>query len=451
MIKKISAAFLILLLCVSITLFIEDYNHKSLIPIGVYFGDIHIGGLTIAEARNELSKLTKNILLSHITLTFDDYKWSFKVSEHLEIDVNKSLENIIAYTQQGNVIERFALRQRLKRIPWTVNPVLILNEDNFNNTIKKINEVIFVEPKNAFFKIEAGKISIVDDVEGQMVDEDELKEKITANLWSSNRTLRIPIKKFKAEITKENLVAMNIREKVVEYSTKFNKSQKGRTENIKLAAERINGYILPPGDFFSFNQVVGERTRDRGYQEAPVFIDNQTVSDIGGGVCQVSSTLYNLALLANLEIIERINHSLPVSYVPLGRDATVNYDTIDLKFKNNTDGNLLLAAEVVDDTLTVKFFGKEKLPFTIEVISERVKTISPPITVKEDTNLPKGEIRIKQGSPGYVVKVWKTYISEEREEKVLVSTDTYNPTPTVLYSGVKAVENHESQVTQNGV
>ncbi|MFY9217609.1 MAG: G5 domain-containing protein, partial [Tepidanaerobacteraceae bacterium] len=75
----------------------------------------------------------------------------------------------------------------------------------------------------------------------------------------------------------------------------------------------------------------------------------------------------------------------------------------------------------------------------------------PPITVKEDTNLPKGEIRIKQGSPGYVVKVWKTYISEEREEKVLVSTDTYNPTPTVLYSGVKAVENHESQVTQNGV
>jgi len=284
-----------------------------------------------------------------------------------------------------------------------------------------------------------------------MVDEDELKEKITTNLWSSNRTLRIPIKKFKAEITKENLVAMNIREKVVEYSTKFNKSQKGRTENIKLAAERINGYILPPGDFFSFNQVVGERTRDRGYQEAPVFIDNQTVSDIGGGVCQVSSTLYNLALLANLEIIERINHSLPVSYVPLGRDATVNYDTIDLKFKNNTDGNLLLAAEVVDDTLTVKFFGKEKLPFTIEVISERVKTISPPITVKEDTNLPKGEIRIKQGSPGYVVKVWKTYISEEREEKVLVSTDTYNPTPTVLYSGVKAVENHESQVTQNGV
>lgn len=83
-----------------------------------------------------------------------------------------------------------------------------------------------------------------------MVDEDELKEKITTNLWSSNRTLRIPIKKFKAEITKENLVAMNIREKVVEYSTKFNKSQKGRTENIKLAAERINGYILPPGTFF---------------------------------------------------------------------------------------------------------------------------------------------------------------------------------------------------------
>jgi len=148
----------------------------------------------------------------------------------------------------------------------------------------------------------------------------------------------------------------------------------------------------------------------------------------------------------NLEIIERTNHSLPVSYVPLGRDATVNYNNIDLKFKNNTNSNLLLVTEVVDDTITAKFFGKEKPAFTINLISETVRTIPPPVTIKEDKNLLKGEVKIQPGSPGYVVKLWKTYISGEKEEKILVSTDTYNPTPTVLYSGIKEVESLEPQL-----
>jgi len=146
----------------------------------------------------------------------------------------------------------------------------------------------------------------------------------------------------------------------------------------------------------------------------------------------------------NLEIIERTNHSLPVSYVPLGRDATVNYNNIDLKFKNNTDSSLLLVTEVVDDTITAKFFGREKLTFTIKLISETIKTIPPPITVKEDKNLAKGEVKINPGSPGYVVKLWKIYKNGDREQKILVSTDTYNPIPTILYSGVK----EESQEIQ---
>lgn len=334
----------------------------------------------------------------------------------------------------------------------TVSPVINFKEDILHKTFENINETIFVEPQDAFFKVEGDTVLIVDDIAGQVLDENKLKEKIISSLWlcDGELTLEVPIKKYKANITKDELKALEIKVKVAEYSTKFNKSQKGRTENIKLAAEKINGYILSPGDTFSFNKVVGERTREKGYQEAPVFIGNQTVSDIGGGVCQVSSTLYNLALLTNLEIIERTNHSLPVSYVPLGRDATVNYDTIDLKFKNNTEENLLLISEVVEDTLTVKFFGKEKLPFSIDLISETVKTLKPPVTIKEDANLAKDEVRIKQGSPGYVVRLWKKYVNGEGEKKTLVSTDTYNPTPTLLYTGVKTVEENEKpQLNQN--
>ena len=441
-IKKIAACILILLLCIGVALLIDDYKYNTVIPDGIYIGFMHIGGLTRKDAKDRLHKFIDKILQSQITLTYDDHKWFFDVSEHVEIDVNKSIEDIIKYTQNGNFITRFILRQQLKKNPLVVNPVVIYKENNLQRTFEKINETIFMEPKNASFKVKGDSVSIVDDVDGKILDDNKLKEDIISNLWFCDEelTLEIPIKKLKADVTTEDLKALEIKIKIAEYSTKFDKSQKGRTKNIRLAAEKINGYILSPGDIFSFNKVVGERTRDKGYQEAPVFIGNQTVSDIGGGVCQVSSTLYNLALLTNLEIIERTNHSLPVSYVPLGRDATVNYDTIDLKFKNNTEGNLLLISEVVEDTLTVKFFGKDKLPFSVELISETVKTIQPPVTIKEDKNLPKGEVRIKQGTPGFTVKLWKKYISSEVEEKSLVSIDTYNPTPTLLYTGVKAVE-----------
>jgi len=446
--RKITTVFLILLLCVSIVILIDDYKYTTVLPTGIIFGDIHLGGLTKEEARDKLHSFTQEILKRNITLTFNDNKWSFNLSEHLEVDVYQSLENTIAHTQSGNIITRFILRQQLKKSPLKVNPVINFKEENLRKTFEKINETVFIEPANAFFKVEDDIVSIVDDVKGQVLDDDKLKDNITSNLLTRNGTLEIPIKKLEADRTTEDLRALEIKQKVAEYSTKFNKSQKGRTQNIKIAAEKINGYILSPGDIFSFNQVVGERTRDKGYQEAPVFIDNQTVPDIGGGVCQVSSTLYNLALLMNLEVIERINHSLPVSYVPLGRDATVNYDTIDLKFKNNTDGNLLLVSEVIEDTLTVKFFGKESLPFSIELLSETVKTIPPPVTIKKDLNLPKGEVRIIQGAPGYVVRLWKKYCNEEIEDKILISTDTYNPTPTFLYMGEKPEENPESQLNQ---
>lgn len=453
MIKKITALFLILLLCISIVLIIDDHKHNSVIPEGIYIGFLHIGGLTWEQAEDRLREFSEKILQSNITLTYEDHNWSIAVSELLEIDTNESLEKIAAYTQgRNNIIKRYILRQQLKKNPLTVSPVINFKEDILHKTFENINETIFVEPQDAFFKVEGDTVLIVDDIAGQVLDENKLKEKIISSLWlcDGELTLEVPIKKYKANITKDELKALEIKVKVAEYSTKFNKSQKGRTENIKLAAEKINGYILSPGDTFSFNKVVGERTREKGYQEAPVFIGNQTVSDIGGGVCQVSSTLYNLALLTNLEIIERTNHSLPVSYVPLGRDATVNYDTIDLKFKNNTEENLLLISEVVEDTLTVKFFGKEKLPFSIDLISETVKTIKPPVTIKEDANLAKDEVRIKQGSPGYVVRLWKKYVNGEGEKKTLVSTDTYNPTPTLLYTGVKTVEENEKpQLNQN--
>jgi vancomycin resistance protein YoaR len=449
MIKRIAVAFLLLLLCVSIIILSDDRKYNMLIPLGMHIGDVNMGGLTREQAMDRLKRFTEAKIKQPIILTFNEKQWVFTVSEHIEVDLDKSINNIITYIQSKDILNRFIMRLRLKKTPFRADPVIKYKENKLRQTFKELNKAIMVEPMDAFFKTNGNTVSIVGDVKGHILDEDKLKENIIRVLWTENRILKIPVKEWQADRTKEDLASMEIKVKVAEYSTKFNKTLKGRTENIKIAAEKINGYVLSPEEVFSFNKTVGERTEERGYKEAPVFIDNETVPDIGGGVCQVSSTLYNLALLTDLEIIERMNHSLPVSYVPLGRDATVNYDTIDLKIKNNSSGYLLLITEVMEDSIKTMFFGRKEIDTSIELFSETVKTIPPPVILKKDFNLPKGEVRIKEGTPGYVVNLWKKHINGENESRVLISRDTYNPTPTFLYMGEKAESEESDNVIIN--
>lgn len=150
-----------------------------------------------------------------------------------------------------------------------------------------------------------------------------------------------------------NLYLKVVLEPVSQYSTRFNSSMINRTHNISLAAKALDGIVLAPGARFSFNGSVGDRTIEAGYLEAPVISGDAFISGIGGGVCQVSTTLYNAALLAHLEILERHPHSLPVSYVPAGKDATVSYPTLDLKFRNSLKINLRIRSLVEGNTLNI--------------------------------------------------------------------------------------------------
>ncbi|MDD2234979.1 MAG: cell wall-binding repeat-containing protein [Desulfitobacteriaceae bacterium] len=150
-----------------------------------------------------------------------------------------------------------------------------------------------------------------------------------------------------------NLYLKVIQEPVSQYSTRFNSSMTNRTHNVKLAAKTLDGIVLAPGVRFSFNGSVGNRTVEAGYLEAPIISGDAFVPGIGGGVCQVSTTLYNAALLAHLEILERHPHSMPVNYVPAGKDATVSYPTLDLKFRNSLKTYLAIRSLVEGNTLTI--------------------------------------------------------------------------------------------------
>ena len=136
-------------------------------------------------------------------------------------------------------------------------------------------------------------------------------------------SISVQTKEAKAKITEEDLKKLKIEKLYGQFTTWFNPAKKSRTQNIIKAAQALNDYFLAPGQEFSFNEVVGPRTKEAGYNEAPIILNNQFVEGIGGGVCQVSSTLYNVLLRTNLPITERHPHSLPVRYVPKGMDAAV--------------------------------------------------------------------------------------------------------------------------------
>jgi hypothetical protein len=148
-----------------------------------------------------------------------------------------------------------------------------------------------------------------------------------------------------------------IPKKIGSFSTYFNPAEKSRTKNLKLAAEAINNYQIKPGEIFSFNKTVGPRTPARGYEKAIIYVNKEKVEDYGGGICQVSTTLYNTVLSASLPVLERHLHSLPVPYVLLGKDATVNYGTKDFKFKNNQKKVLVIKTNVEKNKLTIELYS----------------------------------------------------------------------------------------------
>ena len=217
------------------------------------------------------------------------------------------------------------------------------------------------------------------------------------------------------------------------HTTYFNANASKRTQNIKVAAKKIDNTIIKAGEIFSFNKIVGPRTKKRGFKEAIEIVNNKYVTGVGGGVCQVSSTLYNSVLLSGLKIIERENHSRPVNYVPLGRGATVYYDLIDFKFKNNFSNPLMIMAKVVNDQLTITLLGTDP-GINVEVITSSPEIIDPKVIKKADKQLKKGNEKIIQdGEVGYKVTTRRIIKSGSKTiENRLISKDVYPPVNKII-------------------
>ncbi len=303
--------------------------------------------------------------------------------------------------------------------------------------IDKIYEEVYKEPKDAYYDEQKQKLY----KEENGISFTLSKEEINQLLQQPKEEYIIPLKIVKPKVSVANLKNINFfPDLLAKFTTRYDESALNRANNIHLSAEKINGTILMPGEIFSYNKIVGERTIKAGYKEASVYMGGKVVDGIGGGICQVSSTLYNAVLLANLEITERRNHYFITSYVSASRDATVSYGSIDFKFRNTRNYPIKIQCTAKNGICQIYIYGmQEEVEYEVEIF-DTITEVIPYSTKKIQTNqLLKGETRTSQkGVNGYKSEAYRIIKQNGKIiSKTLLSKDSYNPLQEVIEVGTK--------------
>ena len=260
-------------------------------------------------------------------------------------------------------------------------------------------------PKPATVRWANGMVQTTPETTVMRLDASALSDSVIEAL-QGDRTVDLPIQAAPKHIPDSALAAM--KGVVAEYTTNFPTSNRPRCANIKLASAKLDGVILMPGESLSFNGTVGRRTTQAGFKLAGVYKAGKHDVGIGGGICQVSTTLYNASLFANLKIKRRSNHSLPVAYVPLGRDATVDYGSLDLVVQNDTDAPMGVVNTYQPGRLTFRILGKKDPSLKVKVVQEGGRSWGMPVRTVVDRGLPPGSRRIVEpGSSGHSVSTFR--------------------------------------------
>lgn len=333
-------------------------QHIPRISPGTMVGDLSVGELTESEAREKLEKWwgqTSNrpVQLSAKGLTRQPES---RTAAELgaQFDVEATLDKL-PYDDFVSTVRRRFQGDKSEEGPKVV--AVVTFTEGAMADIKKFVASSLPPKREARVQLEGGTIIRTTEQAGVELDEKGFAE-LAGRALAGETNLELPLIEAKKRIPDAELE--KIRESMSEFSTTFSEGKVARSANIKLAAERLNGLILMPGEKFSFNGTLGQRTTAKGYKVAGVYVSGRHDFDVGGGICQVSTTLYNAALMADLKIGTRSPHSLPVPYVPLGRDAAVSFPNPDLQIVNNQNFPIAIASRYEPGRLHFSILGQNQ-------------------------------------------------------------------------------------------
>ena len=355
-------------------------------------------------------------------------------------------ELIITKGTDGIVIDKEKMKKDIKEEITNLSKTLSTerNIDIKEETAKEIDieyiyNEIHTEPQDAY---------IIDEPFEIVVDKDGIDfaismEEAKAILQEEKEEYIIPLKVTKANKTVADLGERAFPDLLASYTTRYDAGNVNRSTNLSTACKKINNYVLQPGETFSYNQTLGKRTVENGFREAHIFTSSGVEDGMGGGICQISSTLYNTVVLSNLDIVERHNHMYDPEYVDQGRDATVSYGSLDFKFKNTRKYPIKISAYISGGVATVSIYGiKEENEPKVQISSTVTSTIPCAVKTIEDSSLAAGEEQVvTRGMNGYKSVTYKyLYYPDGRVEKIQLSADSYATITKVVKVGTQKIE-----------
>lgn len=406
---------------------------------GITIAGAKVGGLTPDQAQDVAEAAAATQLARTVTIRIHDDRFTLTYGElglisHVSEAVRDAYDIGRGEPWQQLVFTRMQLARRPMNIPirygWNVGAV--------NKILTPLAAEINTEPQNAAVTVQDGTVVITQESRsGRTLDLAATAARVRSALGTGKDEVAAVMRVREPEFTSEHARALVA--PLGRFTTKV-PGTANRVHNVGLAASYVSGTILAPGEVFSYNKVVGPRTAARGFREAPVLIDNELVLGDGGGVCQVSSTLFNVALLADFQILARSNHSRPVAYLPLGRDATVSYGSHDLQFKNTTGHHVLLWAWVTNRHLTVMAFATPEPGKDVAIEVARSGVIAPPAgtRTKPDPELAEGKIVEREPLPGYRAQTYRVVtVNGEVVRRELIGSSIYNAVARTIKIGTK--------------
>ena len=359
------------------------------------------------------------------------------------VDSNYSIEEdelIITKGKAGIVIETDKLIEKVKERLNEVNSkedfieIPVIQKEPEAIDIDKIHQEVYKEAKDAYYT--KNPFVVYPEVEGIDFDVEAARELLKED--KEEYVIKLTITKPK--VTIDQIGSEAFPDQLATFTTRYDVSDVDRSTNLQIACQKINGKVILAGETFSYNQTLGPRTVAAGYKNGKIYSGGEVVDGIGGGICQISSTLYNAVLMANLQIVERRNHQFVTSYVPAGRDATVVYGVTDFKFKNTRQYPVRIVASAKNGIATVSIYGiKEENEYTFSFNTKTIATIPYTTQYQEDASLTAGKEVIKQkGTNGLTTE---TYITKMLNGKVisttLLSRDTYSAMTWIVIKGTK--------------
>lgn len=432
------------------SLMMVDADEKDVIPNTVYIGDIDVSGMTASEAERALASYTDSLKNTVFTLTTGDK--SIQVSAEdmgLEIANPEVIEEALNLGKAGNLISRYKDRKDLEREPKRFEIAFGSNEDKITTLLGVNTENLNQEAVNCGLSRENGAFTITEGADGIDVDVEGSVEAIQnylANEWTgSDATIELSTVVTKPQGSREEL--SRVKDVLGSFHTDYSSSAAGRAKNVRNGAEKINGSVIYPGEQFSVYEAVSPFDAENGYELAGSYENGTTVQTYGGGICQVSTTLYNAVILSELQVDERYNHSMIVTYVQPSMDAAIAGTAKDLKFTNSTDAPIYIEGYTSGGQIYFTIYGEESRPSNRKVTfeSETISKTEPGVTLQADGGHGIGYFATLTSShTGYTARLWKVVTVDGVEEsRTEFNSSRYNPSNRVLAVGV-ATDNPEA-------